>query len=83
MMLIPTNTFNIVPAISLVTYKALLDFGVHLPGHHLGHHFKMHHVVARRCLMTLHAFLRPRRRMQKAGNLPAIRLMASGAFAAH
>ena len=83
MMLIPTDALDIVPAIRLVTQEALLNFCMHLSRHHLGHHFEMHHVMARRRLMTLRALLRPRRRMQKAGNLPAIRLMAFGAFAAH
>ena len=83
MMLVPANTFDVVPAVSLVTHKALLDFGMHLSRHHLGHHFEMHHVMTGRPLMTLRALLRLRRRMQKTGEFPAIRLMAFGAFPAH
>ena len=82
-MLIPADALDVVPAVGLMAHKALLDFGMHLSGHHFGHHFEMHHVMTGRRLMTLRALLRPRRRMQKPGNLPAIRLMAFGAFAAH
>jgi hypothetical protein len=82
MMLIPTDALDIVPAIRLVTQEALLNFCMRLSRHHLGHHFEMHHIVAGRRLMTLRAILRSWRGMQKSGNLPAIRLMAFGAFPA-
>ena len=57
MMLIPANTLDVVPTVGLVTHKALLDFGMHLSRHRLGHHFEMHHVMTGRRLMTLRALV--------------------------
>ena len=82
MMLIPSDALDIVPAVGLVAEKALLNPSMLLARRPLGHHFEMHHIVAWWRLMTLRAILRSRRRMQKSGNLPAIRLMAFGAFSA-
>ena len=57
MMLVESDTFNIVPGGGLVAEKALADFGLfHARDPHRDH-LKMHHVVARRGLVALDAGL--------------------------
>ena len=60
MVLVKANALDIVPRSRLVALVTLVDFGGRLPGHLGRNHFKMHHVVARRCLMALSTVLRGR-----------------------
>ncbi len=53
----PTNSFDGVEGVGLVTEIALLDAGAALPGDLLIHHRKMHHEVAGRRLVALVAVL--------------------------
>ncbi len=53
----PTNSFDGVEGVGLVTEIELLDAGGALPGDLLIHHRKMHHEVAGRRLVALVAVL--------------------------
>ncbi len=79
MMLVETHAFDIVPRSRLMTNVALLNLNIFatpaalsviLSGNLLVYHFKVHHIVARRGLMTLGATRRARRRMLKRRNRP-------------
>lgn len=59
-----------------MTEKTLLDTRIVLAGDALVHHREMHHEVAGRRLMTLVAVLRFGRGVQKASDLPGLRLVA-------
>ena len=78
-MLVKTNAPNVVPRSRLMADVALSNFNilaarvariVCLTNDFLVHHFKVHHIMARRGLMALGAILRARRRMLKRGNRP-------------
>lgn len=78
-MLIPTDALDIVPRSRLMATITLADSNIFTTrisrsirtlGHRLGNHFKVHHIVARRRLMTLRAVGRPRRGMLETGNCP-------------
>ncbi|MBA7470530.1 hypothetical protein ES707_05817 [subsurface metagenome] len=57
MMLIPSNSLDVIERISSVTEVALVDLGVLLTGDHPVHHDKVPHIVAWRRLMALRAIL--------------------------
>ena len=82
MMLVPTDSLDIVPRRCLMALPTLFDAGMRFSGHLCRNHLEVHHVVARRCLMTLTAIIRRRRRVLILGNCPAIGRMALGAIAA-
>ena len=65
-----THSLDVIPRGRLMTKKALIHFGVRLSRDRRRHHRKVHHVVARRRLMTLRALGRARRRMDKLGDGP-------------
>lgn len=73
-----TDIFNVVEGIGLVTAKTLINTGLLLSSNGPIHHFKMHHVMARRWLVTLGTFRRSGARVEKAANLPACVHMAAG-----
>ena len=50
--------------------EALVEASTVLARHLSGDHFEVHHVVARRSLMTLDALLRPRRGVAKLWKRP-------------
>ena len=52
-----SRPLDIIPGIGLLTKVALLNARVHLAGDRLRHHLEMPHIVARRRLVTLRAFL--------------------------
>ena len=72
------SPLDVVEGIGLVAAKALIDAGPLLARNSSIHHFKMHHVMARRWLVTLGTFRRSRARVEKAANLPACGHMAAG-----
>lgn len=53
MMLVPPDTFDVIPRICLMTEETLGYFGVFNASHLHGYHLEMHHVVARWRLMAL------------------------------
>ena len=82
MVLDPPHPFDVIPRGRLVTKKALIHFGVRLPRDRDRHHREVHHVVARRRLMTLRALGRVRRRMEKLRHCPLGRRVALNAVGA-
>lgn len=85
MVLVPTYAFDVVPRVGLMATIALVHLhicaariagSVRLPGNRLVNHFKVHHVVAWRSLMTLRATRRARRRVKEAGDCPLGRAVA-------
>ena len=82
MVLVPTNSLDVVPRGRLVAQVALVDFGVRLTGDLGRDHLKMHHVMARRRLMALSAVLGGRRGVPKLRNRPLRRRMALGTILA-
>ena len=78
-MLVKTNAPKVVPRSRLMTDVALGNLHIFaarvarsacLTGNFFVHHFKVHHIMARRGLMALGAIVRARRRMLKRGNRP-------------
>ena len=78
----PPDALDVIPGCRLVTKKALIHVGVRLARDRGRHHRKVHHVVARRRLMTLRALGRTHRWMAKLGDGPLARRMALHAVAA-
>lgn len=78
----PSDALDVVEGVRLMAKEALFDAGVFLPGDALVHHFEVHHVVARRGLVTLVALLRLWRWMQEACDLPGFGLMTIGTLLA-
>ena len=76
---VKTDAFDVVPRGRLVAEVALPNLRVFLPCNALVNHFKVHHIMARRCLMTLGAILRARAGMLKRRNRPLRRRVARSA----
>ena len=58
MVLVPTDSFDVVPRIRLMAQEALVHLGVFLTSDRFRHHLEMHHVVAWGRLMALGAITR-------------------------
>ncbi len=78
-MFVPTDVFDVVPgrglmaAITLIHLNGAAASGhlrIFLSGDLFRNHFKVHHVMARRRLMTLRARERCGRRMTEVGDSP-------------
>lgn len=55
MVFIESDSLNVIPGCGLVAKEALADIRMLDAGHSFGDHVEMHHVMARRSLMTLGA----------------------------
>ena len=70
MMFVKANAFDVVPRSSQMTEKALIHLGLRHSGSRHRNHFEVHHVMARRSLVTLGAVQGSGRGMAKFGNGP-------------
>ena len=70
MMLVPTNSLDIVPRVNLMALVAFVDSGFRLFRHSLRNHLEMFHVMAGRRLVALGATGRARRWMKKTAYGP-------------
>ena len=60
MVFVETHAFDVVPRRRLMAEEALADLGFFHFRHGHRNHLEVHHVMARRSLMTLHTLLRVR-----------------------
>ena len=90
-MFVITDTFDVVPRSGLMAPITLVHLSwptasaylrIFLSRDFFRNHFKVHHVMARRCLMTLRARLRGSRRVTELGDGPLRRGVAGGAIGA-
>lgn len=75
-MLVESRVFDVVPRRRLVALKTLVDSGVRFSRDACRDHLEVHHVMARRCLMTLSTIGRVGRGVPVFGNRPSIGCVA-------
>lgn len=56
MYLYHTDALDVIERVRLVTTEALINARAFLPADHFVHHFKVHHIMARRRLVALRTF---------------------------
>ena len=82
MMLVPADSFNVVPGRCLVAFVALIDLGMRFACNCGRDHLEVHHVMTRRSLVTLATIVRLGGGMLIFGNRPAIAGVAGGTIRA-
>ena len=76
----PADPLNVIERVGPVTKVALVRLSVLLTGDAFVHHLKVHHVMARRCLVALGTIFGGRRGMQIPRDPPRGRFVAIGAL---